>query len=71
MMEAQRTVDLDPNDPNGYEAMTWVLIRVGRPAEALDFIKRAEKLDPQSRYLLRLGAAQFHLERYEETAARC
>ncbi len=69
MAEAQRAVDLDPNDPNGYEAMAWVLIRVGRPAEALDFIKRAEGLDPQSRYLRRLGEAQFHLERYEETAA--
>ncbi|NCF29931.1 MAG: tetratricopeptide repeat protein [Gammaproteobacteria bacterium] len=69
MAEAQRAVDLDPNDPNGYEAMARVLIRVGRPAEALDFIKRAEKLDPQSRYLLRLGVAQFHLERYEETVA--
>jgi len=69
MAEAQRAVDLDPNDPNGYEAMAWVLIRVGRPAEALDFMKRAEKLDPQSRYLFRLGEAQFHLERYEETAA--
>ena len=61
MAEAQRAVDLDPNDPNGYEAMAWVLIRVGRPAEALDFTKRAEKLDPQSRYLFRLGEAQFHL----------
>ncbi len=69
MAEAQRAVDLDPNDPNGYEAMAWVLIRVGRPAEALDFIKRAEGLDSQSRYLRRLGEAQFHLERYEETAA--
>ncbi len=32
MAEAQRAVDLDPNDPNGYEAMAWVLVHVGRPA---------------------------------------
>jgi TolB-like protein len=68
MAEAQRAVDLDPNDPNGYEAMAWVLVHVGRPAESLDFIKRAERLDPQSSYLYRLGEAQFHLERYKEAA---
>ncbi len=69
MAEAQRAVDLDPDDPNGYEAMAWVLVRVGRPAESLDFIKRAERLDPRSRHLFRIGEAKFHLERYEETAA--
>ncbi len=66
MVEAQHAVDLDPSDPNSYEAMAWVLIHVGRPAESLDFVKRAERFDPGSNYLYRLGEAQFHLERYEE-----
>ncbi len=69
MAQAQRAVDLDPNDPNGYEAMAWVMIQVGRPSESLDSIKRAEGLDSQSRYLFRIGEAQFHLERYEEAVA--
>jgi TolB-like protein/Flp pilus assembly protein TadD len=68
MAEAQRAIDLDPNDPIGYEAMAWVLVHVGRAAESLDFIKRAERLDPLSNYLYRLGEAQFHLERYDEAA---
>ncbi|NCF81589.1 MAG: tetratricopeptide repeat protein, partial [Proteobacteria bacterium] len=66
MAEAQRAIDLDPNDPIGYEAMAWVLIHVGRPAESLEFIERAERLDPRSGYLYRVGEAQFHQERYEE-----
>ena len=69
MTEARRAVDLDPNDPNGYEAMAWALVHVGRPAESLDFIQRATRLNPWSRYLYRVGEAQFHLERYEEAAA--
>jgi len=68
MVEAQRAIDVDPNDPNGYEAMAWVLVHIGRPAESLDFIKRAERLDPRTNYLYRLGEAQFHLERYEAAA---
>lgn len=68
MAQAQRAVDLDPNDPNGYEAMAWVFIRVGRPAESLDFTERADRLGPRSRHLFNVGEAQFHLERYEETA---
>ncbi len=67
--EAERAIALDANDPNGYEAMGRVLVRVGRPAEGLEFIETAMRLDPQSDYLYRLGEAQFHLERYDEAAA--
>jgi TolB-like protein len=67
--EAERAIALDANDPDGYEAMGRVLVRVGRPAEGLEFIETAMRLDPQSDYLHRLGEAQFHLERYDEAAA--
>jgi TolB-like protein len=46
--EAERAIALDANDPNGYEAMGRVLVKVGRPAEGLEFIKTAMRLDPQS-----------------------
>lgn len=68
MIQAERALALDPNDPSGYEAMGTLLINLGRPAEGLDYIKKAMRLDPQSDYLYRLGEAQFHLERYDEAA---
>jgi len=67
--EAERAIALDANDPDGYVAMSRVLVRVGRPAEGLEFINKAMRLDPKSEYLYRLGDAQFHLERYDEAAA--
>ena len=68
MIQAERAIAMDPNDPSGYEAMGTLLVNLGRAAEGLDFIKKAMRLDPQSDYLYRLGEAQFHLERYEEAA---
>ena len=69
MAEAERAIALDPNNPVGYEAMSILLVNLDRAAEALNFIKKAMRLDPQSNYLFRLGNAQFHMERYEEAAA--
>ena len=69
MTTAERAIVLDPNDPIGYEAMGELLVNLGRPAEGLEFIKKAIRLDPQSDYLSQLGYAQFHLKRYDEAAA--
>ena len=69
MAQAQRAIDLDPGDPSGYEAMAWVLVHMGRPAESLQFVERAARLDPRSNYLYGIGEAQFHLERYREAVA--
>jgi len=67
--EAERAIALDPNDPQGYRAMSDLLVNLGRTAEGLEFIKKAIRLDPQSDYFDALGWAQFHLERYDEAAA--
>jgi adenylate cyclase len=69
MVEAEHAIILDPNDPNGYEAMGSLLVNQDRAAEGLGFINKAMRLDPQSDYLYKLGSAQFHLERYDEAAA--
>jgi TolB-like protein/class 3 adenylate cyclase len=69
MAEAERAITLDTNDPNGYVAMGRLLVKVGSPAEGLEFIEMAMRLDPRSDYLYQLGEAQFHLERFEEAAA--
>ena len=69
LAESERAIALDPNDPDCYVAMNKLLINTGRPAEGLEYIKKAMRLDPQSDYLWRLGYNQFHLERYDEAAA--
>ena len=69
--EAERAIALDPNDPVGYFAMNRALTFAGKPAEAVDNIKKAMRLNPHYPpiYLYRLGFAQFGMERYKDTAA--
>ena len=69
LVESERAIALDPNDPNGYVAMNSLMVNLGRPAEGLEYIKKAMRLDPQTNYLQRLGYTQFHLERYDESAS--
>jgi len=66
---AEHAIALDAGNPRGYAAMARVLSKVGKPAEALDFIEKAIRLDPQSDYLWRMGEIQYHLQRYEEAGA--
>ena len=68
--QAQRSISLDPNDENSYLAMAYVLIRAGRPKDALDFVKKAMRLDPHypPYYLYVLGLAHFGMEDFEEAA---
>jgi TolB-like protein/class 3 adenylate cyclase/rhodanese-related sulfurtransferase len=69
LAESERAIALDTNDPEGYVAMNNLMVNLGRPAEGLEYIKTAMRLDPQSDYLARLGTTQFHLERYDEASA--
>jgi TolB-like protein/class 3 adenylate cyclase/Flp pilus assembly protein TadD len=69
--EAERSIVLDPNDPNSYLAMAKVLIYTGRLVEAKSYLKKAMRLDPQypAYYLFFLGLAQFGMDQYEEASA--
>ncbi len=51
--------------------MSMALIYAGSPAEGADSIKKAMRLDPHypPGYLITLGHAQFHMERFDEAAA--
>ena len=68
--EAERAVELDGNDPVGYEALATALIYGGRPVEAADAIRKAMRLDPHypSEFLVWLGLAQFGEKRFKEAA---
>jgi adenylate cyclase len=69
--DAERAIELDPNDPIGYFAMNRALTYAGSPVKAIDYIKKAMWLNPHYPpiYLYRLGLAQFSTERYNDAAA--
>ena len=67
--EAEQAIALDPNDPSAHINMANVLIMAGRPQEAVDFLKRAVRLDPHylpGVYLSYLGMAKFAMGQLEE-----
>jgi adenylate cyclase len=69
--EAQRAVANDPNDADGYVALAGALSFSGRPAEALDAVERAMRLNPHypSSYAYQRGLALFGQNRLDEAAA--
>ena len=69
--EAQRAVANDPNDADGYIALAGALSFAGRPAEALDAVERAMRLNPHypSSYAYQRGLALFGLNRLDQAAA--
>ncbi len=68
LADAERAIELDPNDPDGYVAMGSLMVNLDWADEGLEFIQKAMRLDPQSDYMFHFGWAQFHLERYAEAA---
>jgi adenylate cyclase len=67
LREFRRMIELDPNFAQGHAATGMALTYAGRPAEALDAIALAMRLDPHypSIVLHFVGQAHFSLERYE------
>jgi len=70
VLEAEKAVALDENDATALAGLANALIKANRPAEGLDFIEQAMRLDPHHppSYLISLGAAQFVMEEFEEAA---
>jgi adenylate cyclase len=68
LVEAKRTIDLDPNFAQGYHMLGWVHLYSGRPAEALEQFQTLMRLDPHypDVYLHFMTQALFQLGRYEE-----
>ena len=69
--ETERALALDPNDASSLIAMAYTLIYVGKPMEAVSYIERAMRIDPDYPvyYLFVLGLAQFGMERLEKAAS--
>jgi len=59
--EAERAITLDPNYSNGYLVMGWILTYTGQTAEAVKYLKKTMRLDPQNvaYCLYLLGLAQY------------
>ena len=70
VLEVQQAVALDENDATALAGLADALIKANRPAEGLDFIEQAMRLDPHHppSYLIILGAAQLGMEQFEEAA---
>ena len=70
IVEAKRAMAADPNDADGYAALSRALSFAGRPREALEAIERAMRLNPHfpSSYEYLRGLALFGLNRLAEAA---
>jgi adenylate cyclase len=67
VIEAQRAVTLDPNFTEGYMWLALVMNSMGKPAEALEAVNKAMRLDPRNpdNYAYELGWTYSNLGRYE------
>ncbi|QIA24791.1 adenylate/guanylate cyclase domain-containing protein [Mesorhizobium sp. AA22] len=67
---AGRAIALDPNDPEAHIATAWALTISGEPAEALNFIATAMRLNPNypSHYVPARGMALFAMGDLKQAA---
>ncbi|MFD1985672.1 tetratricopeptide repeat protein [Mesorhizobium newzealandense] len=67
---AGRAIALDPNDPEAHIATAWALTISGEPAEALNFVATAMRLNPNypSHYVLARGLALFAMRDLKQAA---
>jgi len=70
VLEAEKAVALDENDATALAGLADALIKANRPAEGLDYIEQAMRLDPHhpASYLITLGAARFGMKLYQDAA---
>ena len=61
---SRRTIDAEPNSANSLDTYGWILHLLGRDAEALPYLRKAVRLDPQSDTLKK------HLAEVEQKAGR-
>jgi Flp pilus assembly protein TadD len=62
----QTALKLSPDDPFILDSMGWVLFRMGRSEEGLDFLQKAYKLRPDAEIAAHLGEVLWTLGRHDE-----
>ena len=62
----QTALKLSPNDPFIMDSMGWVLYRMGRDEEGLDYLQRAYKMRPDAEIAAHLGEVLWALGRHDE-----
>jgi TolB-like protein/Flp pilus assembly protein TadD len=69
--ETERALALDPNDANSFISMAYALIYVGKPTEAVSYIEKAMRIDPDypAYYLFIRGLAHFGMEQFKKAAS--
>lgn len=70
IVAAQKSIALDPSDPENYLEMSWALILNGRPEEGREYLDAAWRVEPRWtpwRYPLG-GLAEFSRHHYAEAA---
>lgn len=67
-----RVIELEPNNPNGYNNKAIDLSKLGRNTEALELVNRALNLDPKyiNGYIVR-GNILSNLEKYDDAIHDC
>jgi adenylate cyclase len=70
LMEAKKGLVLDPNDAVALEGLANAQILVEKPAEAVNSIRKAMRLDPYypPPYLITLGRAQLAMDHFDDAA---
>ncbi|WP_181918347.1 MULTISPECIES: tetratricopeptide repeat protein [unclassified Wenzhouxiangella] len=64
----QRALELDPEDPATLDSMGWVLYRLGRAEEAVDYLQRALEGDENPEIMAHLIEVLDHLGKDDEAA---
>ena len=69
--ETEHALSLDPNNAGSYIAMAYALVYTGKPKNAMDYIKKAMRINPEypAYYLFVFGLAHFSLEQFAEAGS--
>ena len=70
LAEAEKAININPNNPNSNFALGQALVAAGRHQEAVEPFKKAMRLDPSYRDALGygLGRAYFFMSQFEQSA---